>query len=97
MFNGASAFDQDLSRWDFCEMDFTMVFTGTGMQDEYYPVGCDSQSPSETPSASPAQFSSNAELRAAVEIYIQGQDAWAEPNCDETPCDIKYGYANFLT
>jgi hypothetical protein len=82
-------------------MDFDNVFTGTQMRDEYYPDGCDSQSPSkspsETPSASPAKFADNAELKAAVEIYIQGQDAWEGPNCDGTSCDIKYGYAKLLT
>jgi hypothetical protein len=54
MFDGASIFDQDLSSWDFCEMDFDNVFTGTPMRDEYYPVKCDSQSPSETPSSGPS-------------------------------------------
>ncbi len=53
MFDGASIFDQDLSSWDFCEMDFTLVFSGTPMRDEYYPVGCDSQSPSGVPTPAP--------------------------------------------
>jgi hypothetical protein len=54
MFLGAAIFDQDLSSWDFCEMDFENVFVATSMRDEYYPDGCDSQSPSGVPSGSPS-------------------------------------------
>jgi hypothetical protein len=100
MFDGASIFDQDLSSWDFCEMDFDNVFTGTNMGSEHYPVGCDSQSPSGQPSISPSvnhAFVDNQELRDEVVKYAANMEEWAESECNGIPCGERYGYAKLLT
>jgi hypothetical protein len=40
MFEYASAFQQDLSTWDFSGKKFAQAFDGVQMPAEYYPVGC---------------------------------------------------------
>jgi hypothetical protein len=42
-------------------------------------------------------FVDRSKLRAAVEKYMGNKDAWAESDCDGTPCGDYYGYAKRLT
>jgi hypothetical protein len=43
------------------------------------------------------KFSDKQELQMAVEKYMDDKDAWAESDCDGTPCGDYYGYAKLLT
>jgi hypothetical protein len=103
MFSLASIFNQDLSSWDFCGFVPSSIqdffSETTQMLDNYYPecALCGGDLDVSSSSGPYVTFSNQAELMAAVNKYMGDKDAWAESDCDGTPCGQYYGYAKLLT